>query len=269
MHDSAGPGLKVIPVKATLIIPALNEANAIGCLLRRVPRELVDEVIVVDYGSTDATSSIAASAGARVINEPRRGYGAACWAGVTALRPDTDIAVFLDGAGSQHPEELPQVLAPLVADRADLVLGARQFGGDHPLHAALGTRLVAAFVAWRYRVTLSDIGLYRAIRVPLLKRWVDGLRLGCIEITECGLEACDQAGPRFGTCGVGDRVLEHLSPTGQGLDALLTETKRLRRPAFTVTQGLSDALEVKLPQGEKDQFRDRTVDMGPGGILTG
>src|SRR5207302_490455 len=63
-----------------------------------------------------------------------------------------------------------QVLAPLVADQADLVLGARQFGCDHPLHAALGTRLVAAFVAWRYRVTLSDIGPYRAIRVPLLKR---------------------------------------------------------------------------------------------------
>ncbi len=134
-------------MKATLIIPALNEADAIGSLLRRVPREVVDEVIVVDNGSTDATGSIAASAGARVINELRRGYGAACWAGVSALRPDTEIAVFLDGDGSQHPEELPQVIAPLVADPADLVLGARQFGGHHPLHATLGTRLVAAFVA--------------------------------------------------------------------------------------------------------------------------
>jgi glycosyltransferase involved in cell wall biosynthesis len=119
-------------VKATLIIPALNEVDAIGSLLRRVPREVVDEVIVVDNGSTDATSSIAANAGARVISQPRRGYGAACWAGVTALRPDMDIAVFLDGDGSQHPEELRQVMAPLVADQADLVLGARQFGGHHP-----------------------------------------------------------------------------------------------------------------------------------------
>lgn len=157
-------------MKATLIIPALNEAEAIGPLLRRVPHQAVVEVIVVDNGSADATASIAADAGARVIREPRRGYGAACWAGVGALRPDVDVAVFLDGDGSQHPEELPRVLAPLVADRADLVLGARRFGTDHPLHATLGTRLVAAFVARRFRVSLSDIGPYRAIRVPLLKR---------------------------------------------------------------------------------------------------
>jgi glycosyltransferase involved in cell wall biosynthesis len=156
-------------VKATLIIPALNEAETIGPLLRRVPREAVAEVVVVDNGSTDATRAIAAGAGARVIGEPRRGYGAACWAGVSALRPDADVAVFLDGDGSQHPEELPRVLEPLVAGRADLVLGARQLGGDHPLHAALGTKLVAAFVAWRYGVRLTDIGPYRAIRVPLLK----------------------------------------------------------------------------------------------------
>jgi len=156
-------------VKATLIIPALNEAETIGPLLRRVPREAVAEVVVVDNGSTDATRAIAAGAGARVIAEPRRGYGAACWAGLSALRPDADVAVFLDGDGSQHPEELPRVLEPLVAGRADLVLGARQLGGDHPLHAALGTKLVAAFVAWRYGVRLTDIGPYRAIRVPLLK----------------------------------------------------------------------------------------------------
>lgn len=157
-------------MKATLIIPALNEADAIGPLLRRVPRSAVAEVIVVDNGSTDATGSIAADAGARVISELRQGYGAACWAGVSALRPDVDVAVFLDGDGSQHPEELPRVMAPLVAGQADLVLGARQFGGDHPLHATLGTRLVAALVAYRYGVRLSDIGPYRAIRVPLLKR---------------------------------------------------------------------------------------------------
>jgi glycosyltransferase involved in cell wall biosynthesis len=160
----------VSALKATLIIPALNEAEAIGPLLRRVPRETVAEVIVVDNRSTDATGSIAAGAGARVISEPRRGYGAACWAGVSALRPDADVAVFLDGEGSRHPEELGRVLAPLAAGQADLVLGARRFGGNHPLHATLGTRLVAALVAYRYGVRLSDIGPYRAIRVPLLKR---------------------------------------------------------------------------------------------------
>jgi glycosyltransferase involved in cell wall biosynthesis len=135
-----------------------------------VPREAVAEVIVVNNGSTDATGAVAAGAGARVITEPQRGYGAACWAGVGALEWNTDVAVFLDGDGSQHPEELGRVLAPLAADRADFVLGARQFGAGHPLHATLGTRLVAALIAHRYGVRLSDIGPFRAIRVPLLRR---------------------------------------------------------------------------------------------------
>ena len=120
-------------MRVALIIPALDEAEVIGGLVRRVPRGSVAEVIVVDNGSTDATASEAAGAGARVVSEPRRGYGSACWAGVAALKDTTEVAVFLDGDGSQHPEEIPLVLAPLEAGRADLVLGARQFAGHHPL----------------------------------------------------------------------------------------------------------------------------------------
>jgi len=123
----------------------------------------------VDNGSTDATGAVAARAGARVVVEPRRGYGAACWAGVRALAPDTAVAAFLDGDGSQHPEELPRVLAPLAAG-ADLVLGRRRFAGRHPLHASLGTRLVAAFVSYRYGIRVADLGPFRAIRVELLRR---------------------------------------------------------------------------------------------------
>jgi glycosyltransferase involved in cell wall biosynthesis len=135
-----------------------------------VPREQITEVIVVDNGSTDATALNAARAGARVVTEAHRGYGSACWAGVGALPPGTDIAVFLDGDGSQQPEELPRLLAPLVEGRADLVMGARRFDGKHPWHASLGTRLVAAFLTWRYGARLSDIGPFRAIRVDLLGR---------------------------------------------------------------------------------------------------
>jgi glycosyltransferase involved in cell wall biosynthesis len=156
-------------VKTALIIPALDEAAVIGGVVRRVPRSCVTDVIVIDNGSTDATAGEAAGAGARVISEPRRGYGSACWAGVTALPGDTDVAVFLDGDGSQHPEEIPCVLAPLDEGRADFVLGARRFEGHHPRHAALGTRLVAAFVAWRFGARLSDLGPMRAIRVDLLR----------------------------------------------------------------------------------------------------
>jgi glycosyltransferase involved in cell wall biosynthesis len=157
-------------MRATLIIPALNEAEIIETVLSRIPDKTLDEVIVVDNGSTDGTGEAAARAGARVITEMRRGYGSACWAGVSALDPAAEIAVFFDGDGSQRPEELPGVLAPILSGRADLVLGVRQLSGDHPVHAALGTRLVAAFISWRYGQRITDIGPFRAIRVELLQR---------------------------------------------------------------------------------------------------
>ena len=148
-------------MKAVLIVPALNEAAVVGDLVRRTPRDIIAEVIVVDNGSTDATATVARDAGARVVHEPRRGYGAACFAGV---------AVFLDADGSQRPEEIPLVLDPVLTGRADLVLGARQLVGRHPMHAAAGTRLVARFVAWRWRVPITDFGPLRAVRVDLLRR---------------------------------------------------------------------------------------------------
>ena len=157
-------------MKATLIIPVLNEAEIIGAVLARVPSDLLDEVLVVDNGSTDGTAEVARAAGARVITEPVRGYGSACWAGVSALDPATEVAVFLDGDGSQRPEELPRVLAPILTGDADLVLGVRQLSGRHPGHAALGTRLVAAFISWRYGRRIADVGPFRAIRVELLHR---------------------------------------------------------------------------------------------------
>jgi glycosyltransferase involved in cell wall biosynthesis len=128
------------------------------------------EVIVVDNASTDATASVARDAGARVVSEPTRGYGAACFAGVTALPPDAGVAVFLDADGSQRPEEIALVLDPVLSGRADLVLGARRLAGRHPRHAAAGTRLVARFVAWRWRVPITDFGPLRAIRADLLRR---------------------------------------------------------------------------------------------------
>jgi len=157
-------------MKAILIMPALNEAAVVGDLVRRAPRDVITDVIVVDNGSTDATATAARDAGAWVVSEPKRGYGAACFAGVTALPPDADVAVFLDADGSQRPEEIPLVLDPVVTGRADLVLGARQLAGRHPAHAAAGTRLVARLVAWRWRAPITDFGPLRAIRVDLLRR---------------------------------------------------------------------------------------------------
>src|SRR5436309_13261158 len=124
----------IAAVNATLVIPALNEAGAIGDLVRRVPAGAVREIIVVDNGSTDATASVAAAAGARVVREHRRGYGAACWAGVSAVSADTDVVAFLDGDGSQDPAELPEILEPIADGRADFVLGARRRADGHPAH---------------------------------------------------------------------------------------------------------------------------------------
>src|SRR5262249_56008434 len=142
----------------------------VGDLVGRAAGDVIAEVIVVDKGWVDATAAVARDAGACVVSEPKRGYGAACFAGVTALPPDADVAVFLDADGSQRPEEIPLVLNPVVMGRADLVLGARKLAGRHPAHAAAGTRLVARFVAWQWRVPITDFGPLRAIRADLLRR---------------------------------------------------------------------------------------------------
>lgn len=157
-------------MNVTLVIPALDEAGVIGDLVRRVPVGHVREVLVVDNGSVDGTGAVAAAAGARVVREDRRGYGAACWAGVKAIASETEVVAFLDGDGSQSPEELPAILEPLTTGRADFVLGTRRFNGAHPAHAALGSRLVARFISWRHGVRLTDIAPFRAIRVELLRR---------------------------------------------------------------------------------------------------
>jgi hypothetical protein len=104
------------------------------------------------------------------VREPRRGYGAACGAGLAALAADIRVVVFLDGDGSQRPEEIPVVLRPVVMGEADLVLGRRRFARNHPAHAQLGTRLVAAFIRRRWSVAITDIGPFRAISVDLLAR---------------------------------------------------------------------------------------------------
>jgi glycosyltransferase involved in cell wall biosynthesis len=163
VHDRGRP-------RVALVIPALDEEAAIGAVVAAAPRAWVDDLVVVDNGSRDRTAAVARAAGARVVAEPRRGYGAACWAGLRALGSEIDIVAFLDGDGSQDPAELPRVLAPITDGRADLVLGVRRFeGAAHPRHAVLGTRAVAAVLRWRFGVGLRDLGPFRAIRRPALE----------------------------------------------------------------------------------------------------
>jgi glycosyltransferase involved in cell wall biosynthesis len=155
------------PLRVGLVIPALDEEAVIGAVVRAVPRGLVEDLVVVDNGSIDRTAGAAAAAGARVVTEAQRGYGAACWAGVVGLADGIEVVAFLDGDGSQDPAELGRVLAPIAAGEADLVLGVRRLGGaaaGHPWHAALGTLAVTWLLRRRFGVRVRDVGPFRAIR---------------------------------------------------------------------------------------------------------
>jgi glycosyltransferase involved in cell wall biosynthesis len=154
----------------SLIIPALNEAECLGPLLAEVPAHLIDQLIVVDNGSTDSTSQVARAAGAIVIEEPRRGYGFACATG--AAMAEGDVLVFMDGDGSFVPGELPNLLEPLAQDKADLVLGSRMLNYSQrivmPPHQRFGNQLFTWLLRQRYGLALTDLGPFRAIRRELL-----------------------------------------------------------------------------------------------------
>jgi glycosyltransferase involved in cell wall biosynthesis len=144
-----------------VVIPALDEAGSIGLVLSHLPVP-ASCAIVVDNGSTDRTAEIAAAAGARVVHEPRRGYGAACLAGLAACR-DAEIVAFLDADFSEEPEQLGDLLAPIEAGDAELVLGTR-VGAGRPWHASLGTWGCVTAINLLWRTAYSDLGPFRAIR---------------------------------------------------------------------------------------------------------
>jgi glycosyltransferase involved in cell wall biosynthesis len=156
-------------MRIVTIIPALDEAAAIGGVVRAVPRDLVHEVIVVDNGSRDGTAEVAKAAGATVIVAPQRGYGSACLAGALAARP-ADVLVFLDGDASDDPAEMPRVLHPILTGQADFVLGSRTAGGGDQSgltpQQRVGNCVVTRLVRLLYGVALTDIGPFRAITWP-------------------------------------------------------------------------------------------------------
>jgi len=132
-------------------------------------------VVVVDNGSTDGTAAVARAAGATVVFEPRRGYGAACLAGLAALRgAPPAIVAFLDADASDDPAQLDEILAPILAGRADLVIGSRVLGRREPgaltTLQVLGNRLAVALLGVLFGVRATDLGPFRAIRWPALER---------------------------------------------------------------------------------------------------
>jgi glycosyltransferase involved in cell wall biosynthesis len=159
-------------VRVSVIIPTHNEAQAIERVLADLPSDLVNEVIVVDSNSIDGTREIAAKMGARVIAEPRRGYGRACLTGLASAN-SPDVVVFLDGDYSDRPAELPILLAPISEGRADITIGSRlhepRSAGALPWHQVLGNRLAAGLVRVLYGVEVTDLGPFRAGRAEVLR----------------------------------------------------------------------------------------------------
>ena len=160
-----------------VIIPAFNEEESIGKVVRDIPEGLVQEVIVCSNGSTDETEANARAAGATVVVEPRKGYGFACLKGIDYLKakPESerpDLIVFLDGDYSDHPEEMPELLAPILAGEADMVIGSRALGdrekGSMMPQQIFGNWLATTLIRLLYRVEFTDLGPFRAITWPAL-----------------------------------------------------------------------------------------------------
>jgi glycosyltransferase involved in cell wall biosynthesis len=157
-----------------LIIPALNEEESIGMLLRRIPREIFAQVIVVDNGSRDQTAAVSTAAGAHVISEPRRGYGQACWTGIQHVHDSVTAIAFMDADFSDDPEDLVKVLQRFDEDQWDLVLGSRLMANPEPGSLTelqqfgnwLSTRLIE--MIWQVRFT--DLGPMRVVRRTSLER---------------------------------------------------------------------------------------------------
>ena len=159
----------------TVIIPAFNEEQSIGKVVSDIPRDIVENVIVVNNASTDNTVEVAESAGALVFTENRKGYGWACLKGIEESRKlNTEIVVFLDGDYSDYPEEIPDVIAPILNDDMDMVIGSRVLGerekGSLTPQQVFGNWLATRLIRIFYRARFSDLGPFRAIKSASLDK---------------------------------------------------------------------------------------------------
>lgn len=159
-----------------VIIPAYNEEGAIAKVIHNIPSDWVTEIIVVNNGSADRTKAVAAAAGATVVDEPNMGYGNACLKGLSYLQSKLqrdDVIVFLDGDYSDYPEELPQLVTPILANTADFVLGSRVLGNREAKslmpQQMFGNWLATSLIRWLYGVKYTDLGPFRAIRYESLR----------------------------------------------------------------------------------------------------
>lgn len=153
-----------------VIIPAFNEEQSIGKVIADIP-SVVNEIVVANNASTDSTAKVAAEAGATVVDQPIPGYGNACLKGieyVASQEVKPDIIVFIDGDYSDYPEQLTEVIAPIVANEADMVIGSRALGdrasGSMTFPQVFGNWLATTLMKWIYGAKFTDLGPFRAIQ---------------------------------------------------------------------------------------------------------
>lgn len=158
-----------------VIIPAFNEENGVGQVIAEIPRHIVNEIIVVNNASTDRTVQVASAAGATVLHEPIPGYGRACLKGIDYLRTremKPDIVVFLDADHSDYPEEIENLIKPILNKEAELVIGSRALGnkekGSMTPQQVFGNWLATRLLKLLYGVKFTDLGPFRAIAYPKL-----------------------------------------------------------------------------------------------------
>lgn len=163
------------PPKVVVIIPAVNEEESIGKVVEAIPRPLADTIIVGNNGSKDNTAEVAKKAGAVVVDESRPGYGWACLKGMeyaSQMDEKPDIIVFIDGDFSDYPEEMPNVVAPIIEKDIDLVIGSRALGakekGSMTFPQRFGNWLATRLMRLFYRVRYTDLGPFRAIKYDAL-----------------------------------------------------------------------------------------------------
>ena len=158
----------------SVIIAALNEEAAIAKVIGSVPKDLADEIVVVDNGSKDRTAEIASTAGARVVREPVPGYGRAFRAGLRAISRECEIVVFLDGDGSDCPEMMDRLVTPIAEGKSDFVIGSRTRGnreaGSMNFHQVVAGYTIGFMLRILYGVRSTDMGPFRAIRRDTLDR---------------------------------------------------------------------------------------------------
>lgn len=157
----------------SVIIPAFNEEHSIGKVIREIPDQLINEIVVVDNNSSDDTGNVSARAGATVLHESKQGYGAACLKGIEYLKnKNTDIVVFLDGDYSDFPSEMELLLNPILNKGYDFVLGSRIMGrresGSLPPHSIFGNILSGILIRLFWKVKFTDLGPFRAIKFEKL-----------------------------------------------------------------------------------------------------